>query len=195
MVLSLIKYTLSEVMNLLKKLHEGEDVANELLFVLSQMKLNFIVKLVEAYIQAPKEYKNEIYNTILRILSDMKEKYSIIIEEVRVHGFDFLRRGLKPIAVVEIANREYIVLSDEREKLYFMRVDSKSPRTIPERVIKEAYRILNERGELDFDLLKDRTGKYTEAALAILALAKLHEDAYEVIYDKYGYPVKLRKRT
>ena len=137
-----------------------------------------------------------VYGNInVAFFNDIKEKYSFAIEEVKVPSFDFLRRGLRPIAVVEIASREYIVLSDEREKLYFMRVDSKSPRTIPERVIKEAYKILNERGELDFDLLKDRTGKYTEAALAILALAKLHEDKYEVVYDKYGYPIKLRRRT
>ena len=194
-VLYLFKYTLDEVIDLLRDLHKGKDVSNELLFILSQMKLSFIIKLIEAYTQAPREYKDTIFNTILTILNDIKEKYSFAIEEVKVPSFDFLRRGLRPIAVVEIASREYIVLSDEREKLSFMRVDSKSPRTIPERVIKEAYKILNERGELDFDLLKDRTGKYTEAALAILALAKLHEDKYEVVYDKYGYPIKLRRRT
>jgi len=191
----LFKYTLDDVYDLLQRLQKDRKVANELFYILSQMKLEFIIKLIEAYIYAPEIYKERILNTILYILNDLRSKYSIV-EEVKVPSFEILKKGLKPIAVVDIANREYVVLTNEKgDKFYFMRVDSKSPKSIPERVIKEAYKILEERGEIDFDLLKDRTGKYTEAALAILALAKLNKEKYEVVYDKYGYPVKLRKKT
>jgi len=191
----LFKYTLDDVYDLLQRLQKDRKVANELFYILSQMKLEFIIKLIEAYIYAPEIYKERILNTILYVLNDLRSKYSIV-EEVKVPSFEILKKGLKPIAVVDIANREYVVLTNEKgDKFYFMRVDSKSPKSIPERVIKEAYKILEERGEIDFDLLKDRTGKYTEAALAILALAKLNKEKYEVVYDKYGYPVKLRKKT
>ncbi len=191
----MFKYTLDDVYDLLQRLQKDRKVANELFYILSQMKLEFIIKLIEAYIYAPEIYKERILNTILYILNDLRSKYSIV-EEVKVPSFEILKKGLKPIAVVDIANREYVVLTNEKgDKFYFMRVDSKSPKSIPERVIKEAYKILEERGEIDFDLLKDRTGKYTEAALAILALAKLNKEKYEVVYDKYGYPVKLRKKT
>lgn len=191
----MFKYTLDDVYDLLQRLQKDRKVANELFYILSQMKLEFIIKLIEAYIYAPEIYKERILNTILYVLNDLRSKYSIV-EEVKVPSFEILKKGLKPIAVVDIANREYVVLTNEKgDKFYFMRVDSKSPKSIPERVIKEAYKILEERGEIDFDLLKDRTGKYTEAALAILALAKLNKEKYEVVYDKYGYPVKLRKKT
>ena len=191
----MLKYSLDEVLELLNRLRRGENVDRELTFILSELKLNFLVKLIEAYYCTPEVYKEYILDTIIRIVKDLKDKYSVIVEDVRVPCFEVLRRGLKPIAIVEIASREYIVLADSRGKLYFMRVNSKSPKTIPERVIREAMRILDERGELDFDILKDRTGKYTEAALAILALAKLYEDKYEVVYDEYGYPVKLRRKN